>query len=95
MRRLIDPIELKHSIKISNILEDGKTIEELIDEQPAVLSWNPVSERLPDQEGMYLTTTMYGEVYYDYWNGDNFGRCETVIAWMNPPEPYKGGKQDG
>ncbi len=34
MSRLIDPIELKRSISISNILEDGKTIEELIDEQP-------------------------------------------------------------
>lgn len=36
MRRLIDPIELKRSIVVSNILKDGKTLEELIDEQPDV-----------------------------------------------------------
>ena len=34
MRRLIDPIELKKSIVVSNIVGDGKTLEELIDEQP-------------------------------------------------------------
>lgn len=32
--RLIDPIELKRSIVVSNIIGDGKTLEELIDEQP-------------------------------------------------------------
>ena len=34
MRRLIDPIELKRSIAVSNMIGDGKTLEELIDEQP-------------------------------------------------------------
>lgn len=34
MRRLIDPIELKKSIVVSNIIGDGKTLEDLIDEQP-------------------------------------------------------------
>lgn len=32
--RLIDPIKLKQSIAVSNIIGDGKTLEELIDEQP-------------------------------------------------------------
>lgn len=32
--RLIDPIELKRSIAVSNMIGDGKTLEELIDEQP-------------------------------------------------------------
>lgn len=35
--RLIDPIKLKQSIAVSNIIGDGKTLEELIDEQPDAL----------------------------------------------------------
>lgn len=52
--------------------------------------WIPVSERLPEKDGCYLTTTMYKQVYCDYWNGDYFDRTETVIAWMPLPSPYKG-----
>ena len=51
--------------------------------------WIPVSERLPEENGYYLTTTMYHEVYCDYWEGERFGRTEAVIAWMSLPEPYK------
>lgn len=28
--------------------------------------WIPCSERLPEKTGMYITSTMYGEVYCDY-----------------------------
>ena len=52
--------------------------------------WIPVSERLPEKEGYYLTTTIFKEVYCDYWNGDNFDRTEMVISWMPLPEPWKG-----
>ena len=51
--------------------------------------WIPVSEMLPEKSGYYLTTTMYGEVYCDYYAGVNFDRQETVIAWQALPEPYK------
>lgn len=53
-------------------------------------SWIPVTERLPEERGYYLTTTKNGEVYCDYWDEDNFNRTELVIAWMPLPEPYKG-----
>lgn len=33
--RLIDPIELKKSIAISEILKNGKTLEQIIDSQPS------------------------------------------------------------
>ena len=36
MKRLIDPIELKQAIATSTILADGKTLEQIIDEQPTV-----------------------------------------------------------
>lgn len=51
--------------------------------------WIPVSERLPKENGYYLTTTMYHKVYCDYWEEDRFNRTEAVIAWMPLPEPYK------
>ena len=34
--RMIDAIQLKISIACSNIIEDGKTLEQIIDEQPTV-----------------------------------------------------------
>lgn len=51
--------------------------------------WIPISKETPKKEGEYLTTTMYNEVYCDFWNGDRFIRSETVIAWMPKPKPYK------
>lgn len=51
--------------------------------------WIPVSERLPEETGEYLTTTMYGDVFCDYWQSCNFNRTEMVIAWMPMPEPWK------
>lgn len=56
--------------------------------------WIPVSERLPEKEGYYLTTTIFKEVYCDYWNGDNFDRTEMVISWMPLPDPWKGDNDD-
>lgn len=56
--------------------------------------WIPVSERLPETAGDYLTTTMYGEVYCDYWTGINFNRQEVIIAWQPLPEPYKAESED-
>lgn len=55
--------------------------------------WIPVSERLPEESGYYLTTTMYHEVYCDYWEEDCFNRTEAVIAWMPLPAPYKEGSE--
>lgn len=51
--------------------------------------WIPVSEGLPEENGHYLTTTMYNEVYCDYWEEERFNRTEAVIAWMPLPAPYK------
>lgn len=58
-------------------------------QEPKTGRWIPVSERLPEKEGYYITQTMYQEVYCDYWEGERFERTETVIAWMPLPEPYK------
>lgn len=50
--------------------------------------WIPISKAVPDEEGEYLTTTIHGSVYCDHWNGECFERTETVIAWMEKPDPY-------
>ena len=56
--------------------------------------WIPVGKRLPKENGYYLTTTMYYEVYCDYWEGERFNRTESCIAWMPLPEPYKEGESE-
>ena len=50
--------------------------------------WTPISIDCPKTDGYYLTTSMYGGVYSDYWSTDHFDRTETVIAWMPLPVPY-------
>lgn len=57
--RLIDPIRLKQALAVSAILEDKKTIEQIIDEQPTIepeQQWIPCSERLPEEYGEYRIT---------------------------------------
>lgn len=70
-------------------------LQKKVDRQAARLKrhnigWIPCSERLPEEEGYYITSTCYNEVYCDYWKGDSFDRTEMIIAWMPLPEPYEG-----
>lgn len=71
-----------------------KALQELRDNGVFVSRWIPVSERLPEENGYYLTTTMNHEVYCDYWNGECFDRTETVIAWKPLPAPYDPQKKE-
>lgn len=53
--RLINPITLKQALAVSAILDDKKTIEQIIDEQPTIEPertgrWIPCSERLPGEK---------------------------------------------
>lgn len=58
----------------------------LFDNQPG--KWVPISKAQPEDKGEYLTTTLDGGVYCDYWDGVAFDRTETVTAWMKMPAPY-------
>ena len=66
--RLVDALELKRSIACSSILEDGKMLEQIIDEQPTIeeRKWIPCSERLPEEDGQYLVTEkgFFGDYLY-------------------------------
>lgn len=71
--------------------EEKESINVILDfiSMPSDLEWIPISKAVPTQNGEYITTTMYGDVYCDMWNGCEFDRQETVVAWMNLPTPYK------
>lgn len=67
--------------------------------KPQEPKWIPVSERLPEEIGTYMTTINYdgehGLVTERYYYGrDLKWNDECVIAWMPLPEPYKGGEKD-
>ena len=78
-------------------MDDYEEFEELDFVQPhkkipvnlVIDNWIPCSRKVPEEKGMYLTTTIDKGVYCDYWNGVNFDRTELVIAWRSLPEPYK------
>lgn len=84
-------IEMRDNDGIGTQQEVCKFLANYMDtlEKQITDGWIPCSERLPKDNGYYLTTTMYGEVYCDYWTDDSFDRQETVISWMPLPEPYK------
>ena len=50
--------------------------------------WIPISEKQPQENDYYLTTTIYKQVFVDHWIEDHFDRTETIIAWQPLPEPY-------
>lgn len=93
--RAIDAVELKMSIAVSALVEDQKTLEQIIDEQPTIEPephWIPCSERLPDSRRSVLITVSNGkdyetcEAYYhelrkDWFevNGDRV--CEMSPRW--------------
>ena len=80
----------------------AKTIGEFADRIKALPSaqsepqWIPVSERLPEEPGYYITSNEYNGVgedfYYDghFWNADK--SAYSVVAWMPKPEAYKPNK---
>jgi hypothetical protein len=94
MQRLIDADALKRDLVKNGFRNDVDMMMtlETINNAPtidAVPHWIPCSERLPEKDGYYLTTTCYRQVYCDFWNEDHFDRTEAVIAWMPLPKPYE------
>ena len=77
----------------STFLEDVKScaIHEAIEELEKQ-RWIPVSERLPEGMGTYMTTIDYGKhglaTGQRYYYGQGLWEDDCVIAWMPLPEPY-------
>ena len=94
----------KHEREVHEIIENvlgvqEKALKELPPVNPAerVGHWIPVSERLPDNHGDYISSdsdgvvgVLYfidGEWIYDIY--DKHDIIDNVIAWMPLPTPYK------
>ena len=51
--------------------------------------WIPVTERLPDKDGIYIVSVKGKVVTDEFVNGFWFCSGVLVDAWMPLPEPYK------
>ena len=84
---------------ISGVIEDeseldGNEMRDLVEFLSGLPKWIPISERLPEYPGVYMTTLDYGKhglaTGARYYHGKYFKWMnECVIAWMPLPEPYK------
>ena len=85
--RLIYALELKRSIACSSILEDGKTLEQIIDEQPTIepeQRWIPCSERLPEKYvGEWLCCDKYGNCYILEYDTPGDGRWDCAFYYTD------------
>lgn len=85
-----DPPELHYPDWYMSIVEQVKT------------PWIPVSKMLPMKETWVLVTREWLDDYYvdcdmrldNSWLKDGKMSDDKVIAWMEMPEPYKGGDSE-
>ena len=103
-KKMIEELS-KNSIfeKITNA--EGKNIFEIIEDQPQVGGWIPVSERLPEEgcgvlatvNGKHNNTTFIDALEIAEYDSDEGWIIEGYLDWINPdvtawqplPEPYK------
>ena len=86
---------------IADVLDEDLKLAEPTAKENLVVDWIPVTERLPDEMGMYLVTLDYqekGKGVVSLWFhndeiGWNRGWNENVTAWMPLPKPYKEGEE--
>ena len=106
-KKMIEELS-KNSIfeKITNA--EGKNIFEIIEDQPQVGGWIPVSERLPEEgcgvlatvNGKHNNTTFIDALETAEYDSDEGWIIEGYLDWINPdvtawqplPEPYKRGE---
>lgn len=96
MGRLIDAIGLKQALVVSAILEDKKTIGQIIDEQPTIEPEHKTGRWIPDNTDYYRTKficSACGESEEVPTTGFGYGTmwdyCPMCGAKM------EGGEQDG
>ena len=75
--------------------EYGSAVQEIINGLPSAHQWIPLSERWPDDDGVYLVTYKgVTNVALFAWGGWTIGTEDGMgqalpDAWMPLPEPYK------
>ena len=94
--KIVLDMETHNSISKKMIISVCKWLVEIAEKAVSSYRWIPVSERLPEESGYYITSSEYNGVgedfYYDghFWNADK--NAYEVIAWMPKPEHYKPNK---
>lgn len=103
--RIIDADAFKKDLENQMELLFDTEIAELVDKQPTISQWIPVSERLPNINDSYVIATckdnivrrlFYSHDTKDWWceEIDYYYPIDFVVAWMPWPEPYKKGNSD-
>lgn len=83
----------KHTLnEWRNRLGLRKKEDEWLDVDFSSKEWIPVTRSLPEEKGYYLVTTAKRITSLAFWNSENFMIHDLVIAWMESPEPYQGGR---
>lgn len=102
-KKLIEDIEKEFDGVCTYDVSPSRAVQDftdIVDRQPKVGVWIPVSERLPEVLKTVLVCTNTGEVYVDYYGkmcNDFIGLKGThmkAVAWQQLPEPYKAGDQE-
>ena len=68
---------------IDTYTDEGVTETDVVEQA----RWIPVSERLPEDDGLYLVYTEEQPFVCPFEDGEFF--IDEVIAWMPLPQPYK------
>ena len=75
----------------NQIIDSFDRVTSSIKQEPR---WIPVTERLPEEKGLYLVSVKndhnrrYSKTCW-FHGGDNWFARQDVLAWMPLPEPYK------
>ena len=67
---------------------DKESFEEGMKSERNRSKWIKMSDQLPPEKGEYITSTVYKQVYCDYWNGISWNRTEYILAWQPLPKPF-------
>ena len=80
----------------NQIIDSFDRVTSSIKQEPR---WIPVTERLPEEKGLYLVSVKndhnrrYSKTCW-FHGGDNWFARQDVLAWMPLPEPYKAESED-
>ena len=94
-------------MRVNQLIHDGEWAMRLsmneIKDLPSILpqnpKWIPVTERLPEEKGLYLVSVKndhnrrYSKTCW-FHGGDNWFARQDVLAWMPLPQPYKAESED-
>ena len=72
MGRLIDAIGLKQALVVSAILEDKKTIEQIIDEQPTIEPERKTGRWIPSDSELEIKCNKCGKDFREYVDSPDY-----------------------